>query len=229
MQVYDAKLRKIEDMSPSVRLFTIDLEGEMKFKAGQFVNLEFEDGGEDFKKPYSIASSPAHINSLQLCIKLVPDGRATPHLWNKKEGDSVKIRGPLGMFTVRGEKDKLVFVGTGTGVAPLRGMIQDLLYEKKTEKEVVLIFGCRKENEVLFKEEFERFEKEHPNFKYVPVVSRGENWQGRAGHVQDNFDMIDPMNCEVYACGLPAMFDGAKDKLIEMGMDEKSIYHEVFR
>lgn len=224
------RIKNIENQSTSVRLFTLDLEEELEFKSGQFVNLIFEDEGEKFMKPYSIASSPVYKNSIQLSIKLVPEGKATPHLWNKKEADKVTIKGPFGLFTIKGNKDKLVFIGTGTGIAPLRSMIQNLLFEEKSQKELTLIFGCRHEEEILFKEEFERFEKENPNFRYIKIVSRpSENWEGRSGHVQDNFDVIDPMNSEVYICGLPAMFDGAKQKLLKMGIDEKDIYHEVFR
>ena len=226
---YNATIREIENQSDSVRLFTIDLGADMDFKAGHFVNLSFQEGEDKYMKPYSLASNPSIKNAIQLSIKLVPEGRVTPKLWEKKVGDTVQIKGPLGLFLVRNNKEKLVFIGTGTGVAPLRGMIQDELFNKKTEKEITLVFGVRNENEVLFHKEFLDYAEKHPNFKYVPIVSRPENWEGRTGHVQDNFDMIDTQNSEFYICGLPAMFDEVHQKLIEMGATEDSIFHEVFR
>lgn len=225
-----ATIRTIENQSDTVRLFTLDLENELEFKAGQFVNLTFEDKGEKFIKPYSIASSPLHKSSIQLSIKLVPEGKATPHLWNKKEGDEISIKGAFGLFNLdKSKKEKLVFIGTGTGIAPLRSMIQHLLYEEKTQKEITLIFGCRHEEDMLFREEFEKFEMENPNFKYVKVVSGPtENWGGRQGHVQDNFDMIDVNNSESYLCGLPIMVEQVSLKLHQMGMDLDDIHHEKF-
>lgn len=226
----NAKIRRIENQSPSVKLFTIDYEEELEFKAGQFVNLIFEHNEQKYTKPYSIASNPIYKNSLQLSIKLVPEGRATPKLWEKKEGEEVILKGPLGLFTIKNEKEKLVFIGTGTGIAPLRAMIQDEIYNKKTQKEITLIFGVRHENEMLFYDEFVKLASENPNFKYITVVSKpNENYTGRTGHVQDNFDTIDTQNSEFYICGLPAMFEGAKNKLLEMGAEEKTLHHEVFR
>ena len=229
VQDFNATIREIEDQSESVRLFTLDLGAEMDFKAGHFVNMSFQEGEERFMKPYSIASSPSIKDAIQFSIKLVPEGRVTPKLWEKKVGDQVSIKGPLGLFTVRNNKEKLVFIGTGTGVAPLRGMIQDELFNKKTEKEITLVFGVRSENEILFHEEFLKYAEEHPNFKYIPLVSRPDKWEGRTGHVQDNFDTIDFLNSEFYICGLPAMFDAVHQKLLEKGAAQDSMFHEVFR
>ena len=241
---YKAKIKKITNLSKTVREFTLDLGNELEFKAGQFVNLSFEYNGENLRRAYSIASNPEkNSNEIKLCIKLVENGHLTPRLFEKKEGDEINIKAPLGIFTLdKATKDKLVFIGTGTGIAPLRSMILDELskqnkvLEKDSEegvavtKEIVLIFGVRYENEILYKEEFEKLANDNPNFKYVQVISKpSDEWEGRKGHVQENFDVIDVNNSNVFICGLPAMFDGTKDKLINMGMDEKSIFHEVFR
>lgn len=226
---FTGKFREIVNMSDTVRLFKIELDREISFKAGQFVNVSFEEDGERMMKSYSIASAPSLTNELELCIKLVENGRVTPKLFHKKEGDQVNIKGPLGMFTLdNSKKDKLVFIGTGTGIAPLRSMIFDLL-EKNSSKEITLIFGCRFENEILFQKDFESLEEEHPNFRFIKIVSKpSDNWQGRTGHVQDNFDIIDIMNSEAYLCGLPLMVEGAVDKLKELGMNNEDIKHEKF-
>jgi len=227
---FKAKFTEIKELSPTVKHFEIDLGDKLDYKAGHFVNISFDDNGETLRKPYSIASNPDGSNKIELCIKLVKDGRVTPKLFAKKVGDSLDIMGPLGMFTIdRATKEKVVLIGTGTGLAPLRGMLKDLLL-KGVEKEITLIFGCRHEEEILYKEELENLEKENSNFNYIQIVSRPtENWTGRTGHVQDNFEMIDPLNSNVFICGLPAMFDGAKEKLLSLGIDEESIFHEVFR
>ena len=241
---YKAKIIGIKDLTKTVREFTLDLGDKFEFKAGQFVNLSFEYNGEILRRAYSIASNPKkNSNEIQLCIKLVESGHLTPKLFEKKVGDNIDIKGPLGIFTLdKATKRKLVFIGTGTGIAPLRSMILDEISKQKgirdseneegifENKEITLIFGVRYENEILYKDEFEKLAEENPNFKYVQVVSRPtDNWDGRSGHVQDNFDMIDVNNSNVFICGLPAMFDGAKEKLIQMGMDGKDIFHEVFR
>ena len=241
---FNAKIKEIKDLTKTVREFTLDLGDKFDFKAGQFVNLSFDYNNENLRRAYSIASNPEeNSNEIKLCIKLVENGHLTPRLFEKKEGDSVDIKGPLGIFTLdKATKEKLVFIGTGTGIAPLRSMILDEISKQKNildseneqgiseNREIILIFGVRYENEILYKQEFEKLAEENPNFKYIQVVSKPtDNWDGRCGHVQDNFDMIDVNNSNIFICGLPAMFDGAKEKLIQMGMDDKDIFHEVFR
>ncbi len=239
---YDAKIIEIKELTSSVKLFTLDLNETFEFKAGQFVSLSQKIENETIRRGYSIASPPNNSSKIKLCIKLVKEGKMTPNLFKKKVGVSVSIKGPLGIFTLdRKTKDKLVFIGTGTGIAPLRSMILDELKKEKellssdknegviNSKQIELIFGIRYENEILFKEEFEKLERENSNFKFIPVISRPtEKWNGRTGHVQDNFDTIDVLNSNIFMCGLPLMINEAKKKLIEMGMDEKDIFHEVF-
>lgn len=226
---YKGKFLNIEDQSKSVKLFTIGLDKQIEFKAGQFINLIFESGDEKYMKPYSIASTPSNKNEIQLSVKLVENGRTTPHLFKKKVGDEVTIKGPFGLFNLdKSKREKIVFIGTGTGVAPLRSMIIDLL-DKDTNKELTLIFGVRHENEILFHDEFLKLVMDHPNFRYIPVVSRPtENWEGRFGHVQENFDMIDPQNSEVYICGLPVMVEESKEKLLNLGLAKEDIHLEKY-
>jgi len=241
---YKVEIIDIKEMSKTVKEFTLDLKKNFEFKSGQFVNLSFESEGEKLRRAYSIASnSKKNSSEIKLCIKLVENGHLTPKLFEKNIGDNIDIKGPLGIFTLdKAIKEKLVFIGTGTGIAPLRSMILDELSKQKDifdseneqgvseNKEIILIFGVRFENEILYKKEFEKIAKENPNFKYVQVVSKPtENWDGRIGHVQDNFEMIDVNNSNVFICGLPAMFEGTKEKLIQMGMNKKDIFHEVFR
>lgn len=228
VEKYNAKIVEIKELSSTVKHFVIDLGSKIDFKAGQFVNLSFTDNEKVYRKPYSIASPPMMNDKIELCIKNVDNGNLTPVLFEKQVGFEVGIMGPLGLFNLdKSRKEKLVFIGTGTGISPLRSMIYDLI-AKGTQKEMILIFGVKFKEEILYKDEFESLEKASPNFKFVPIVSRSEDWVGRRGHAQDNLDVVDVLNSEVYMCGLPNMVDGTKEKLIELGMDKDDIHFEKF-
>lgn len=226
---YKGTLKEIKDIGENVRNFIITLDKELEFKSGQFINLSFEDKHEEFMRPYSIASSPLNKNQIELCIKKVDEGKVTPHLFHKKENDKVILKGPFGLFTLdKCQKDKLVFIATGTGIAPFRSMVKDLI-ERKIEKEIILIYGTRNETVIPYHDEFEKIEKENPNFKYITIISRPtENWHGRKGHVQENLDMIDILNSEIYMCGLPIMVESTSKKLEEKGMPSELIHFEKF-
>lgn len=226
---YNGIITKIEDIGDNVRHFIVKLDKEIEFKAGQFVNISIEDNGEKYMRPYSIASSPTKKDELEFCIKLIETGKVTPHIFKKKEKDQMIIKGPFGLFTLENsKKDKLVFISTGTGIAPFISMSKYLL-ETNAQKEIILIYGTKFENQTKYDKEFEKLEKENPNFKYIKIVSRPtEKYQGRIGHVQENLDMVDPQNSEFYICGLQKMIDETKEKLNKKGVIDEFIHHEKY-
>ena len=131
---YDAKVVQILDLSNSVRHFVLEYgpDCDTRFIAGQFMMVHMEKEGKPHKKPYSIASSPLLGNKIELCIKLVEGGYVSTWFFGLKEGNVIHTSLPYGVFTIREPlQDNLVFVGTGTGIAPLRGMIQNLYARMK--------------------------------------------------------------------------------------------------
>lgn len=223
-----ATISKIIEYPGDVKHFELELDEEMNFKAGQFLNLSFTRDEKLYRRPYSIASNPSK-KIIDLCIKLVPEGNLTPHLWKMKEGDRVELMGGLGLFTMENcEKRNVVFIGTGTGIAPLRSMLLDEL-EKNSEKNFHLIYGVRHPGHHTYEKEFEELEQKHPNFKYTPVVSRPDSqWLGRQGYVQQNLDGIDYQETKAYICGLPEMVDAVKEELFLKGMSEEDINVEKY-
>ena len=230
MKEYEGKIVDIHDLTKTVKNYVIELNEDMDFKAGQFINISFEENEQRFMKPYSIASNPKSDRKIELCIKLVEGGKLTPVLFEKEIGFKMKVRGPLGLFTLdhAEEKDKVVFIGAGTGISPLRSMIKHM-FKEGTDKEVLLILGIRYENEILFEEEFDKLEEENPNFKFIKVISKPtDKWDGRTGHVQDNMEMIDPINSQFYVCGLELMIQGVREKLEEMGVTKEQVHFERY-
>ena len=236
-----AIISQIKELTPDVKHFELTLEDEMEFKAGQFINLAFEEEGTLVRKPYSIASHPHDPKKIELCIKLVPNGKLTPYLWKKEEGFEVEIMGPLGLFNLdkvkaieetdeltSDLKPQLLFIGTGTGITPLRSMIKELIANEE-DYQMTLLFGVRHEGHHCYEDEFKNLEILSPNFKYIPVVSRPtDSWQGRIGHVQNNLDSIQPDNTQVYICGLPLMVEETTQKLLEKGFAKEQIHAEKY-
>ncbi|MEC8220859.1 MAG: FAD-dependent oxidoreductase [Nanoarchaeota archaeon] len=236
-----AIISQIKELTPDVKHFELTLKDEMEFKAGQFINLAFEEEGTLVRKPYSIASHPHDPKKIELCIKLVPNGKLTPHLWKKEEGFEVEVMGPLGLFNLDKVKaieetdeltselkPQLLFIGTGTGIAPLRSMIKELIANEE-DYQMTLLFGVRHEGHHCYEDEFKNLEILSPNFKYIPIVSRPtETWEGRIGHVQNNLDSIQADNTQVYICGLPLMVEETTQKLLEKGFTKEQIHAEKY-
>ncbi len=230
---YDAKVTKIVELSGTVKHFVLEYapEADTRFIAGQFLMVHLERDGKPHKKSYSIASSPSLGHKIELCIKLVEGGYVSTWFFGLKEGDVIHTSLPYGFFTVREPwQDHLVFVGTGTGVAPLRGMIQKL-YEQSCTKDIWLIFGNRYETDVLYEAEWRALEKEHKNFHFIPTVSRPKDWKGETAYVQEIVKRLfhgKTEGLDFYGCGLVPMCQQLKAALLEMNIPKERIHFEQF-
>ena len=226
-----ATLVEVREIAPLVRHFVFEVPEvrEFYFVPGQFVSLTHHIAGKEITRPYSIASKPDG-NRFDLCLNLVEDGSFSPWLFSLKEGDEIETTAPLGFFVLRNPQRNAVFVATGTGIAPLRSMLEAWLGQDDP-RQFTLLFGVRYEHGLLYRDEFEELARKHPNFRFWPVLSRpSSSWSGRTGHVQEHLPeaLEDRRDIDVYICGLKAMVDDVRALLKGMGFDRKQIIYEKY-
>jgi len=215
--------------------FTVEGVEQFSFVAGQFVSIQQpKPDGKVHTRAYSLASAPRSTPSFDLCLNRVANGFLSNWLCDLEEGAEVQLRGPHGMFTLRQPQRNAVFIATGTGVAPIRGMVEWLFAEPSRNEsyEYWLVYGTRHETGLYYRDEFLTIEQAHPNFHYVPTLSRcGSDWQGCRGYVQDHVrEIVDGRrDMQAYICGLHQMVD-ANRKLLkeELGWDRKQIVFERY-
>jgi ferredoxin-NADP reductase len=234
-------VQRVEQLSPTVKGFQLACADGAAFSyaAGQWVNVHIAvDGGID-KRAYSIASAPLpadspHAHEFEVAVTRVAEGNVSLALHALREGASLELDGPYGYFTRSGERTlPALFVGTGTGVCPLRAMIQaELREEGAPGPPLTLLFGCRSEADLLYRAEFERLAERNPRFRFVPTLSRAlPGWHGREGYVQTQLaSLIDPAQPpHVYICGLSPMIDAVRKTLkTQLGYDRKWIHSERY-
>lgn len=167
--------------------FTTDV--PVEFLAGQYVGLRY-DGSS---RAYSLASSPTR-DDLEICVRRVMDGRLSPKLCGDLEpGDEFTLRGPHGdLLLCDPSRRDLVFLATGTGVAPLKSMI-DYCFETGLDehggqrRDVWLFSGAAWADDLPYYDHFRELARERDNFQFVPTVSREStlaNWDGETDYVQ---------------------------------------------
>jgi NAD(P)H-flavin reductase len=233
--IFTTTIEKIVDMGvQETRHFKMvfDPGTVFDYDAGQFINIMIPETPEHkaIKRPYSIASAPIWKGYLDLCWKRVPGGIATNYLWTLKEGDKLQIQGPLGRFTVRQPlPSTIIYVSTGTGIAPFRSMIHVLL-DQKAPVEIWNIFGNRFDEDILYKEEFEELARKHSNFHNVFTVSRPKAWKGETQYVQHMLKKYikDPKDKQVYICGLTNMINEVNAAALEMGFTKEQVFYEKY-
>lgn len=241
-----ATVIRILDETPSTRRFwfRVDELNEFDFKPGQFVTLDLpiHEAKNKRWRSYSIASWPDGSNVFELVIVLLEGGLGTTYLFHEVTvGTEILFRGPAGVFVLPEQIDRdLIFICTGTGVAPFRSMAHHILLNNIPHKDIYLVFGCRKMGDCLYGSELKTLEQNIPAFHYMPTFSREAAGQHlvRTGYVHDVYAEIcnakkaeQPGNAYTpafYLCGWKNMIDEAKSRLLEMGYEKKDIHQELY-
>lgn len=200
---------------------------KIEYHAGQYVEVIGVGGS---RRSYSIANAFDTSNRLELHIKKVLGGTMSEYWFNSaKEGDLLRINGALGTFFLRDVAGKkLIFLATGTGIAPVKAMLEGLSEMSKYEgpASVTVYWGGRIPSDLYY--EFSGFD--FP-FHFEPVLSRPpSDWLGKVGYVQNILlgDDSDLNNAEVYACGSDAMIRSARELLVKAGLPDTSFHSDAF-
>lgn len=184
-------------------------------------------------RSYSVASPPYGNNIFELAIVLNPEGLGTPYLWeNATVGTTIDVSKPLGKFILQEPiEEDICFIGTGTGIAPLRSMLHHIFRNKIKYKNMYLVFGNRWEKDILYYKEFQDLALEHENFNFIPALSRDNpGWTGKKGYVHEIYEEIfsDKRPATFYLCGWRDMLHDARKRIELMGYDKKKIKFESY-
>lgn len=224
------KIERLSDNTMILRL-RLPLHSNLMFAAGQFIDVLLPDGQ---RRSYSIANAPRAqgVIDVDLHIRHMRGGLFTDQLFgSSRERDKLQIEAPLGGFYLRESDKSLLFLATGTGYAPVRSIVLNEL-AIHPERKIVLYWGARTLGDLYLHQEALELSRQHANFKYVPVLSRGDaNWAGECGHVQDIAarDLTDLSDWQVYSCGSPQMVRQARDILTDRcGLAEADYFADAF-
>lgn len=226
---------KIEDYTHNTKRFWIqvpELE-RFDFLPGQFVTLDLPIHEKANKRwrSYSISSWPDGSNVFELLIVQAQGGLGTTYLFNEVAiGSELTFRGAQGVFILPAIIEKDIFlICTGTGIAPFRSMVQYLALHQHPIKNIHLIFGCRKIEDLLYFDELKELEQKLPGFHYHPTLSR-EHWEGHFGYVHTIYEELckEKQAAQFFLCGWKHMVDEAKKRILEMGYDKKDIHLELY-
>lgn len=235
-QLYTARLensRVLSDRTKHLEFRVAELP-RFDFQAGQFISMKAMHDGHELTRAYSIASPPRGDNSFDLCLNRVDTGFFSNFLCDLQQGGEVKFHGPHGYFVMKQPVRSSIFVATGTGIAPIRGMVQWLFAssERHSGHEFCLVFGSRTPQDLYYAEEFRALERDHGNFRFLPTLSRAEpDWGGARGYVQEHVRAVatGKVDCDAYICGLKDMVIANRDLLIkELGWERRSVLYERF-
>lgn len=215
---------------------TLGLPGTAPLFDGARPGAPLDDPNELVTRDYSIVSSPLEKECLEFYLVLVDDGVFTPRLYPLKAGDRLWMAKEItGTFVLSRSPDdaNLLFVATGTGIAPYISMLRTIL-PTETRRRIAVFHGVRHSSDLSYREELLTMDRLYPHFSYIPTISRPQkeivSWKGRTGYVQHIWQARvlneiwglapTPDNTHVYLCGSPQMIDGFAGLLGEDGFRE---------
>jgi len=189
------------------------------------------------KRAYSVTSSSVHGRYLEFYIALVRTGALTPRLFAARDGDRIWLgRKVVGMFTLDDvpEGHDVVFVATGTGLAPYVSMLRSA-YKFDADRTTVVCHASRVSWDLGYRSELEGMSARFDGFHYLPIIDekgRDPIWAGRVGFVNSFFEdgtvaeclghELDPDQTSVFLCGNPLMIESMEELLTGRGFTEHS-------
>lgn len=201
----------------------------LQFLAGQYIDILLPEGK---RRAFSIASPPSETDIIELHVKHVDGGGFTGHVFEDMQPKEIlRIEGPLGTFFFRRSSERpAVLVGGGTGFAPLKSMIEELIHAGD-ERPLELFWGTRTADDLYAAELIRSWQQEHPALNFVPVVSEpDESWKGETGFVHEAVLRHHPdlSGWDVYMSGPPAMIHAARPAFLKAGVPEDRLFYDSF-
>ena len=224
----DTRIENIINETPAVKTFVLKPKQMIGFSPGQFILLTVKGVGE---APFALSNSPYETGSVEVTAMNV--GSLTDKLHHLKKADLVGIRGPYGNgFPV--EKlygRQLILIGGGMGIAPLRSLLLTLLTQKDRFKRVILCYGARTPQDVVYKDAFPRWMSEKNLEVYRSVENPDPFWTESEGPADSILDSLkaDFANSIAIVCGPSNMMKNAVAKLIRLDQRPQDIYLSMER
>ncbi len=229
-RTWTARLRTDAPLASSVRHLSFEVDAPVGFHwlPGQYVEL-FDLAAPEERFAYSVASAerPSSPGRFELAVRR---GWGAAVIEGLRPNDRIGVTQPRGAFVRPGDTlAPAVLVANGTGVAPMRAMLQSAFAHSGTAQ-IVLLFGCRSEADLLWGAELTEL-AQHPRFVFMPTLSQpSPTWRGRRGYVQAHVDELEGAvrEAEVFVCGSKDMVSEVSGRLRQLGVPAERLLLESY-
>jgi Na(+)-translocating NADH:ubiquinone oxidoreductase F subunit len=194
---------------------------------------------------YSMANNPQSESSLRLNVRIAmpppgqdcPPGAGSAYMFQLKPGDTVTAIGPYGDFHIKPTQKEMVYIGGGSGMAPLRAHLSHLFETVGTGRRVSFWYGARSRQELFYQDYFEGLAARFPNLRFHPALSSPlpeDGWRGPRGLIHEVVrdgllrHQENPRAAEYYLCGPPQMIRACLKLLDSFDVPSSQIAYDEF-
>jgi NAD(P)H-flavin reductase len=232
LPAFSSRVLGVEELRPEIYRVFIERPKAFEFQSGQFVHLTRPADG--LTRSYSIASLEAD-RVLELHVARLPGGEMS-HFLTSNLGAALELRGPLGDCVYFGNSDEpLLLVGTGTGLAPLLGVVRTAL-ERNHQAPIHLVHGAPHEDRLYLRKELRELDSRYEQFSYSEDVLHPEPASPGSGSRASSVGLptlleerfADLEGTRVYLCGDPQLMHRLKRQCFLAGAAMRSIHSDPF-
>jgi NAD(P)H-flavin reductase len=223
-------LARVDHASARARLLSIDISGHtFNFLPGQAVMVGAH--GAAVRRPFSIACSPERAVETHVLELLIAMEGGSGDLGWATPGALVDVEGPIGTFTFPSslQQSRVLFVAGGTGIAPVRAMLDHVMRRHPAER-ISLLYSTRRSDEFAFVEELRAHERAGRLELHQTVTRDADtSWGGRRGRIgRSHFEAVvhDPKTTLCFVCGPPSLVSESAATLKELGVPDELIRTE---
>lgn len=247
IQTFKTHLAAKKQLTSSVWIFTFMLDDPktVTFIAGQYMILKIGDTGS---RNYSIATPCYQTNSFDLLVYIIPNGLASTYLMQLTDKDVVRFQGPAGVFTLQTNDRDKIFLATGTGIAPIKSIIESYAKaRKRSDHYFYILWGLRTKKDLYFVDYFNELARQFPYITYKICLSQEEDLlgldsahfgKGRInGHLLELLGISGENNTtsnqiihafDYYICGGRDVAESVRQFVSGLGVDKTQIFFEKF-
>lgn len=245
MKFHKLKVAEVRRETPQCVSIVFDIPAELRdsysYKAGQYITIKMNVGGEEIRRSYSLCSSPVLNEPFRVAVKKVDSGAMSPYLTDTlKVGDELDIMTPAGGFTTpidaTNTKTYVLFAG-GSGITPVMSILKSVLSQEPNSK-VVLVYANENEQAIIFRDELTQLKNNYgERFSIYHVLNNP------TGAIQDDLkgimtvektkELINkyiPLSAdkEYFICGPGPMMENIENSLTDLGVPKEKVHLEYF-
>jgi Na+-transporting NADH:ubiquinone oxidoreductase subunit F len=243
LTTFRTKLVSKKELAPEVFLYRFELvePTTVEFKAGQYLMLLCpQKDSYPLRRMYSIASPASQKNSFDLIVEIIPNGVGSNYFLAMKENDEVQFQGPAGMFTLHGSSPNRIFLATGTGIAPMISMLDEIYTSRNTDGTNQLFWGVPYIKDHYMLSDLISLKEKNSNFFFSISVSRERNLDSLNGEkeyfklgritktLDEKYGNTFPKDVDFYLCGGRTVVESLRQYLAEKNVPKERIIFEKF-
>lgn len=224
---------EVLERTDDVKSFRFKLENDFGFKAGQFLQVIFNQenrADKELNKYLSFSCSQSH-DYLEV-TKKISQSAFSQKLLNLKPGDQVLFKGPMGNCVLTGEERKVGFLAGGIGITPVISILEDVV-ERNEVIDIVLLYSNWTSKDIAFRKQLDEWSRDFDHIKIVHTLVTREATDEHCFEGVIDADLVaqhmsDATERDMFVFGPPGMVNAMKDLCNKLGCDKEKVKAETF-